>query len=306
MRRPPNLVLVLIFVFVGASNPIAIKFALESGWPILPLGIGRMGFITLVFLIWVLAAREHPLGSSPEGRRWALMAAASKGVGVIAFYVAMLFAPANRVIVLSAFSPVVALLLIDRMLEHEKVVRRQWLGVVTSFLGLALLLSLRGELDLESGRSARVTLLGDVCMIVSVIFHNAMAVYEKKAILEGVNPRQLIVSTNLISTAIFVVVALAVHDSGFGSIPTTAPAIWAFVYLISIVGVFMFYYRRWMVGVLDLGYIASFSHLGRAVALVYAAVLLGENIPLTNLAAFALILLGSMIANRSGVAGSPA
>jgi len=300
MTRPPKLLLVLVFVFVGASNPIAIKFALESGWPVLPLGIARMGFIGLFFLLWVLAVREHPIGNSAAGRRLSLMAAACKGIGVIAFYLALLWAPANRVIVLSAFSPVVALIMIDRMLEHEKVERRQWFGVATSFLGLVLLLLLRGEFSLEGSESWRMTLLGDACMIVSVIFHTAMVVYEKKAILEGVKPRQLIVSTNLVSIALFVVIALAVDDSGFGSIPTTAPAGWAFVYLISVVGVFFFYYRRWLVGLLDLGYIASFSHLGRAIALVYAAVLLGESIPLSSLGAFALILLGSIIANRSG------
>ena len=149
MTRPPRLFLVLVFVLVGASNPIAIKYALEAGWPVLPLGIGRMGFIGLFFLVWVLAVGEHPIGSSPQGRRWALMAAVSKGVGVIAFYLALFWAPANRVIVLSAFSPVVALLLIDRMLEHEEVRRRQWVGVATSFLGLGLLLLLRGEFSFE-------------------------------------------------------------------------------------------------------------------------------------------------------------
>ncbi len=137
-------------------------------------------------------------------------------------------------------------------------------------------------------------------MISSVIFHTAMVVFEKKALLEGVNPRQLIVSTNLVSIAVFAAIALGVDDSGFGSIPTTPKAWWAFVYLISVLGVFFFYYRRWMVGILELGYITSFSHLGRAIALVYAAFLLGETIPLSNLGAFALILLGSTIANRTG------
>lgn len=306
MVHPHKLAIVLVAMFVGASNPIALKFALEAGWPVLPLGIGRMGFIGIFFLIWVLVAREHPIGGSPAGRRWAMMAAVSKGSGVLAFYVALLWAPANRVVVLSAFSPIVALLLIDRMLEHETVRTRQWLGVATSFVGLALLLLLRGDFSLAGGATWRQTLLGDLCMIVSVVLHNAMAVYEKKAILEGVSPRQLIVSTNLLSTAVFVAMALAVPDAGFDSIPATPAALWSFVYLITVVGVFFFYYRRWMVGVLDLGYIASFSHFGRAVALVYAAVLLGETIPLSSLAAFALILLGSVIANRTGVAGAPA
>lgn len=302
MARPPRLLIVLVFIFVGASNPVAIKFALESGWPVLPLGIARMGFIGLFFLFWVLAAREHVIGDSREGRRLSLIAAGCKGVGILAFYVALSLIPANRVIVLSAFSPVVALLMIHWLLEHEQVKRRQWLGVATSCLGLALLLLFRGRLSLQGTESWQTTLLGDACMIVSVIFHTAMVIYEKKAILERVHPRQLIVSTNLVSISVFTVIAFLVDDSGFASIPTTAPALWAYVYLISVTGVFLFYYRRWMVGALELGYIASFSHLGRAIGLSYAAVLLGETIPLSSLGAFALILAGSTVANRSGVA----
>lgn len=305
MTQPPRLLIVVVFLIVSASNPVAIKFALESGWSVLPLGIARMGFIGLFFVLWVLAAREHAFGESPEGRRYSLIAAGCKGIGVLTFYLALSLVPANRVIVLSAFSPVVALLMIHWLLEQEQVRRRQWLGVATSFVGLALLLSFRGRFSLEGGENWQATLVGDVCMILSVIFHTAMVIYEKKAILEGIHPRQLIVSTNLVSVSVFTVIAFVVDDSGFASIPTTAPAVWAYVYLISVAGVFLFYYRRWMVGVLELGYIASFGHLGKAIGLFYAAVLLRETIPLSNIGAFALILVGSMVANRTGVAGAP-
>ncbi|MDH3745197.1 MAG: DMT family transporter, partial [Acidobacteriota bacterium] len=300
-----KLPIVLVFVLVSASNPVAIKFALESGWSALPLGIARMGFIGLFFLLWVLAAREHPLGASPQGRRYSLMAACCKGVGVLTFYLALSLVPASRVIVLSTFSPVVALLMIHWLLEHERVRGRQWLGVAISFAGLALLLFFRGKLSLQGGQPGHATLLGDVCMILSVIFHTAMVIFEKKAILVGIRPRQLIVSTNLVSLLVFTAMAFAVDDSGFATVPMSAPALWAYGYLISVAGVFLFYYRRWMVGVLELGYITSFSHLGKAVGLLFAAMLLRETIPLSNLGAFTLILVGSMVSNRTGVAPAP-
>lgn len=302
MKQPSRLAIVLVFVFVGASNPIAVKFALEAGWPLLPLGIGRMAVIALFFVAWTLVAREPMLAPTATGRRYSWLAAGCKGVGVLTFYLALSLTSANRVIVLSTFSPVVGLLMIDRFLEQEQVERRQWLGVVTSLIGLGLLLFFRGDLSFQGESSWRATLIGDLCMIVSVVFNTGMVIFEKRAILAGTNPRQLIVSTNMVSIAIFALIALGVSDAGFESIPTSSGAVWSFVYLVSVVGVFLFYYRRWMVGVLELGYITSFSHLAKAVSLFYAAVLLKETIPWSSLVAFALILAGSIVANRAGVA----
>jgi len=63
-------------------------------------------------------------------------------------------------------------------------------------------------------------------------------------------------------------------------------------------GVFLFYYRRWVASKLDVSYITSFSHLGKALSLFYAALILGETITLLSLVCFGIILLGTFIATR--------
>jgi len=104
--------LISIFLLVGSSNPIAIKAALNLGWPPFTLGLFRMGFIGLFFYVWARLLREHPMGPNPVARRYALYAAACKGVAVLAFYSALWVIPANRAVILSTISPVVNLVLI--------------------------------------------------------------------------------------------------------------------------------------------------------------------------------------------------
>jgi drug/metabolite transporter (DMT)-like permease len=81
-----------------------------------------------------------------------------------------------------------------------------------------------------------------------------------------------------------------------GDVPSGAAAIGVYLYLISFVGVILFYYRRWLVSIMEVSYLNSFSHAGKALSLFYAVVLLKERLPLGSLLCFALILIGTSIA----------
>lgn len=52
---PQNrLFLIAVFIIIGSSNPIAIKFALNAGWTPFALGMLRMVVIGLFFMLWVM------------------------------------------------------------------------------------------------------------------------------------------------------------------------------------------------------------------------------------------------------------
>lgn len=68
--------------------------------------------------------------------------------------------------------------------------------------------------------------------------------------------------------------------------------------VVSVVGIFLFYYRRWLVSKLEVTYISFFSHLGKAVSILYAVVLLGERISPLSLLCFILILAGTVVATK--------
>jgi len=284
-----------ILLAVGSSNPIAIKYALNLGWPPFLLGTLRMGLIALFFGMWAWSLRENPFGSEPESRRPIILACLCKGVGVVFFYMALWLIPANRVVMLSTFSPIISLLLIHMILEKDPVRRHHLFGVGISFIGITAILGLRETGEGTTFSFYGETFLGDMAMLLSVVFHNAMVVFEKKATESGGNPRQLVTSSMAVSVLVFLLFFLWSAEAP-DQVPLTLPSLGAFVYLVTIAGILLFYYRRWLVSKLKVSYINSFSHLGKAVSILYAFLFLGESISLVSLGGFGIILLGTFIA----------
>ena len=280
---------------LGATNPIAIKLALSEGWNPFQLGVYRMGVIGIFFWAWTLVLKENALGPDSKARKLALTAAAFKGIGVACFYSALWLIPASRAVIISTLSPVINLLLIHLILEHEHVKKNHIIGISISFFGICLLL-FSSRPNIEQAAS-KLNLLGDGLMILSVIFHNAMVIYEKKALNSGANPQQLLVSTNLFSVVIFSLLSFYTGTS-FSEIPHSSKALFSYLYLITVMGVFFFYFRRWLVGKFGVSYPNSFSYLGKALSIIYAFVLLGETIPIQSILYFGLIALGTIIAVR--------
>ena len=290
--------LVAVFLVLGSSNPVAVKAALLHGWGPLGLGILRMGFIGLFFFGWSRLSGEHPVGPNRDARRYALAAAFCKGVGVLGFYLALTLIPASRAIILSTISPVVNLVLVHFILEQERVHRHHVLGIAVTLAGILVLFVLRRTGPSYMVLSSAPTFLGDAAMLASVIFHQAMIVFEKKSLLRGSNPRQLIISTNFFSVSLFALLILF-SGEGVGDIPTSGTAVALYLYLVSFAGVILFYYRRWLVSIMEVSYLNAFSHAGKALSVLYAVLLLGERIPGQSLLAFVLILLGTTVAAAS-------
>ena len=294
---PKNkLSLIAVLIIVGSSNPVAIKFALNEGWPPFALGMLRMSVIGVFFVLWLMARGEGLVGPTREARYYAAIAAACKAVGVVLFYIALSMIPASRSVFISTMSPIVSLVLIHFILEHEHVRMRHVLGILTSLVGVVLLLGLRDEAP-AIYKTGQFFLMGDLLMILSVIFNNAMVVFEKKAILGGASPGHLLISTDIFSVLVFTIFFASAGES-LDAIPLSGAALGIFLYLVTVVGIFLFYYRRWLVSKLELTYISSFSHVGKVVSILYAVIFLGESISAISIFCFAIILTGTFIATR--------
>ena len=287
--------LIAALLALGSSNPVAIKVAILSGWGPLTLGLCRMAVIGAFFVLFTSAVGEHPTGRGP-GFRWALSAALCKGGAVLCFYTALYSIPVSRAVILSTLSPVVNLALVHLLLEQERVRRHHLLGIAVSLGGMLVVMTLRqggeGPGAIQEGGSV---LLGDLLMMASVVLHQAMIVFEKRALLEDVTPRQLIVSTSLVSVSVFAFFVITVGDPGRG-IPATPGSTAAFLYLVTFAGVGLFFYRRWLVSVMEVTFLNSFSHAGRALSILLAVFLLGERVPPAAVTGFLLILWGTAVA----------
>lgn len=292
-----NFFLVLLLLLIGSSNPIAIKFALNTGWNAYLLGFLRMIIIGGFFLTFVIILKKNPFGPNPQARYYGFLAAGCKGVGVIAFYAALTMIPANRVIIITAFSPVINLILVRLILKQEKILAHHIGGVTISLTGLLLLLYFREPDVYESFSSEFTSIFADILVLISVIFHNTMIIFEKKAFNAKAEPMQMIVVTNIIAIVVFGLFFLftATPDQ---TIPMDTEGLLIFLYLVTIVGIILFYYRRWLVSFMEVTYINSFSSLGKVISLFYAVVLLNETLSTMSVLCFALVLTGTWIAAK--------
>ena len=245
--------------------------------------------------MWTLVLKENSIGPHRKARKLAITAATFKGLGVACFYSALWLIPASRAVIISTLAPVINLLLIHLILEHEQVRRNHIFGISISFLGIVLLLASSRP---NNGQAAlNSNLIGDILMILSIILHNAMVIYEKKALNLGTNPQQLLVSTNLFSVIVFFILSFY-NGTNLREIPYSSQAWVVYFYLITVMGVFFFYFRRWLVGKFGVSYPNSFSHLGKALSIIYAFIFLGETIPGKNILHFGIIAFGTIIAVR--------
>ncbi len=292
-----NLGLMAIFLIVGSSNPVAIKYALNHGWPPFILGLFRMIFIGVFFGAWIWFIRENPIGSSRQVRFYTIAASFCKGAGAICYYIAFSLIPANRAVMLSTFSPVVNLLLVHMLLDHDPIKKKHVMGVGLSFIGISAFLVFREPGAGMSHSMSGSDFLGDIMMLASVFLYNIMVIFEKKALSSGGNPLQLLHATNVVSILLFALFFLLSQEKVSG-VPITSQSIGAFLSLFSVAGVFLFYYRRWLVSKLHVSYMNSFSHLGKVIAVFYAVVFLGETISLMSICFFGVILSGTFIATR--------
>jgi drug/metabolite transporter (DMT)-like permease len=286
---------------LGSSNPVAIKAALLEGWPPMVLGLCRMSVIGFFFAGWAFVLREHFIGPNGAARRWALAAAACKGAGVLFFYLSLAMIPVNRAIILSTVSPVVNLWLVHLLLSQERIRRHHVAGMAITFVGMLMVILLRQGGEGLALRPTANYIAGDLAMLASVVFHQAMIVFEKRALIEGTNPRQLIISTSIVAVAVFGIFVVFGGES-LTAVPTGQRALAVFIYLVTFVGVVLFFYRRWLVSVMEVSYINSFSHAGKALSIVYAVILLGEPVPALSIAGFILIIGGTAVATgRDGL-----
>lgn len=287
--------LIGVFLVLGSSNPVAIKAAILAGWDPMSLGFFRMGVIGAVFLLWTAILGEHPLGKAGAGRNWSLAAALCKGAAVLCFYTALAHIPVSRAVILSTISPVVNLALVHILLRQERVRRHHLLGIGITLAGMLTVITVRHFGKYPADPATAGSLVGDLCMTGSIVFHQAMIIFEKRALNENVSPRQLVLSTSVVSVAAF---ALAVHGAGEGlqDFPAGVPATAAFLYLVTFAGVGLFLYRRWLVSLMEVTFLNSFSHAGRALSILLAVVVLGETVPFAGIAGFAIIVWGTFVA----------
>jgi drug/metabolite transporter (DMT)-like permease len=294
-----HLLPLLAATMAAASNPVGIKLALSLGWPPFMLGVGRTLCVGVLFVAWIRWERRAIFGLPGLQRRWTLIASACKAISVACSFASLSLIPASRVAILSAFSPIANLLLVRLLLKDERVTAWRVAGIV---LGMASVLVLVAGQEApaggpESGAEPSRVLAGDLIAIAGVMCVQGLVVFEKRALDANMSPQQLAAAASVVGVAVLLAMALAVEEH-VDALPVTFPATVAFLYLVAVPGVFLFYTKRWLTSVLDVSFLAAFQSPERALAVALSMAVLGERVSAASFACFVVILAGTVIASR--------
>jgi drug/metabolite transporter (DMT)-like permease len=292
-KRPLDTSVALTLVMLCASwglQNVAVKLALPSIPPIIQMAI-RSGGAALI--LWAYARLRHPgpLVHWNANTAWGVLAGALFGIEFIAVFLGLGYTTASRAVLFLYTAPFFVALGGWFLLPGERLRPAQWLGLVLTFVAVALAMGAR--VDLPGG----TTLLGDGLSLFAGLCWGATTLLIKASPLARKTSAQEILFYQLAMSAVIGTACALILGEKITAMPT--PVAWGA----------MAYMTVWVAGIT---YLIWFQLLTRHAAVqlqagttmtplfgvVGAHLILGDEISLSFGVAVAAMLVGLLLINR--------
>ena len=289
--------LLLLMVVIWGSNFSAVKYALRD-FPEVSFNAFRLILASAIFLtaIGIVRARARAGRRPPEPpmttREWrTVIALGLLGTG---FYQLLFLAGIARTSVANSSlifgcTPVVVAILAS-IVGHDRLTTARWIGAALSFGGIYALVGLRAQ-------ASRTTLLGDAMVFGAMLCWSVYSVIAQP-LLKKHSPLVVTGWAMVVGTIMYLaVVIVPVWRTEWSAISTVSWVLMAASSLLALA----FAYIVWYTAVQRIGSArtAVYSNLTPIVAMIVAAVWLGERITRTQLLGAVLILGGIAVTRLS-------
>lgn len=278
-------VALLMMVIIWGANFSVIKYALREFSPI-TFNALRLALATAVFLIAVAAVKhnKNPF-TRDEWKRIAFLGIVGHLLYQLAFLAGIARTSVSNSALIFGVTPVMVALLAARA-GHERVTKAQWIGAALSFTGIYIIVGRRASL-------AGATLLGDALVFTGMVCWSIYSVVAQP-LLKRHSPLIVTAYSMAIGATCFVIAAIpTLGSTDWNAISATS---WTLTALSSLLAL-AFAYMVWYTAVQRIGSArtAIYSNLTPIVAMVVAAVWLGESIGRVQIAGAATILSGLFV-----------
>jgi drug/metabolite transporter (DMT)-like permease len=285
--------LLLLMILIWGSNFSAVKYALRD-FPEVSFNALRLILASAVFLVAIAVVRARARAGlrppEPEitAREWRVLI--MLGILGTGFYQLLFLAGVARTSVANSSlifgcTPV-AVAILASIVGHDRLTTARWAGAALSFGGIYTLVGLRARVSSE-------TLLGDAMIFGAMICWSIYSVVAQP-LLRKHSPLVVTGWAMIVGTAMYLlVVGAAVLDTNWSAISATSWMLMAASSLLALA----FSYIVWYTAVQKIGSArtAVYSNLTPIVAMIVAALWLGEQITRVQLLGAALILSGIAI-----------
>jgi drug/metabolite transporter (DMT)-like permease len=284
--------LLLLMILIWGSNFSIVKVALRD-FPEIPFNAMRMLVGTMVFLsaVWLTRDRDHP--RPPLTRQdWTqlfFLGLIGTFLYQLCFVAAVRRTSVGNGSLIIALSPIV-ISLMSALVGHERIRPLRWLGVVLALLGVYLVVGHGVDFSGE-------TLRGDLLMLGGVLCWATYSV-ASQPILKRHSPLVVIALTFSVGAMSYVLVMTPILTRvAWGSVSAYS---WFLMFSSALLALNLSYWI-WYTGLKKLGgsRTSVYSYLTPIVAIVVAAIWLGEPISSNQVAGAAAIFAGLLITRFS-------
>ncbi len=288
-RRPLSLLLSLVVVFWGGAF-VAIRILVRHASA---LTVAQLRFtLTTLGLLAVVAAVRPPRPRIDRADRWKIAVLAVTGVAI--YHVSLNYgehfvtAPVASLIV--AAMPVMVAIL-SRLFLREVIGPAKWAGIVLALAGVVVLITWGtpgAKLSITDGFGTAVVAIAPVSWATYTV--------TSKSIVSRYGPLWLTTIATGLGTLLLAPIALpaVVHD-----LPRLTPSDWGWIAFLAL-ACSTFAYAVWFyaLSVMEASRVAAWVYLVPLLALLWAAVVLGESITVYVALGGAMVLAGVILTER--------
>ncbi len=286
-RRIVNPILLMVAVMWGASH-VVMKWVLEVMEPAALLGL-RMGVVAVLMIGLLFIVPRRHLGF----RDWLMLAVFGGGLvaaQLLSFTYAMKMTTASEASLLVSTAPVWTAVMVA-LLRMERVTRLNWLGIAVASAGVAMIVF--GAADGLAG-NAPARLWGDLLMLASAWMYAGYMVISKRW-MRRFGVFEVICHTFSAAGILLVVVgARHLFATGWGEI---TPGHWIGIAYVTLLAGFvglLLWYRT--ISRTSASGTAVYQYLVPGVAVIGAAIFLGDRLTVPQLVGIAVTLVGVYLA----------
>jgi drug/metabolite transporter (DMT)-like permease len=266
---------------IWGSNFTVVKVAIRY-IPELPFNSLRLSVASAAFLVAIALREGWPTFTAPEWRRIALLAIVGHFIYQLCFVAALKHTTVANSALIFAFTPIVVALLTSS-LGHERIHVTRWIGAFLSLAGIYLVVG-------GSARSTGATMMGNL-LAVSAMLCWAVYTVGARPLLATRSALAVTGYSMALGSILYLPLALdGLRDLRWNAVPAAA---WAAVVLSALLALFVAYVI-WYTAVQTIGNTRTsvYSNVTPVVAMIVAAIWLGEPATLRKLAGAAAVMAG--------------
>lgn len=282
------IVLLVGLCMLFGFNQVVVKFGLEGISPLMQAGLRSVG-ASLLLVLWMLWRGEKILYRD-GAFWWGVLLGILFAIEFLFIYIALDLTTVSHATIFLYTSPFVVALGAHLFIPGESLRRVQVVGLLVAFAGV--IFAFRDSLDGDA------SLLGDLLALAAAFFWGATTVVLKASPQRHQSPSRVLLYQLVVSAVVLPLLSWGLNEPGVTSLtPLVIGSLLFQIVLMAFVGYLAWF---WLLSHYPASKIASFTFLTPLFGVLFAWLILEEQLSFDMLGALVLVALGIFLVNKKG------